>query len=337
MSADARTARPPPSGAASRRPAADEAASLGQSVAFARAVRERIEGGMRVSEALAGAAVGLPRRTRHVIGRALARLEGDYAEDEWGFDEELADALLPLLELLYDRWWRVRTTGVTNVPGHGRALLVANHAGALPWDAAMMAVALMREHPLPRHPRFLVLDPAFDAPFVSVGLRKLGAAAASPQNAMRLLEQDRLVATFPEGTRGSAKRYGDRYRLQRFGRGGFAETALRAGAPIVPVAIVGSEETYPRLAEWPALGRLSRLVGLPSLPITATFPLLGPLGGVPLPSKWRIEFCPAIETASYGADAAGDRSLVLELAERVRESVQRAVYENLARRGPAFL
>jgi len=306
-------------------------------VAFARAVRERIEGGMRVSEALAGAAVGLPRRTRYVIARALARLEGEYTEDEWGFDEELADALLPFLELLYDRWWRVRTTGVTNVPGHGRALLVANHAGALPWDAAMMAVALVREHPLPRHPRFLVLDPAFDAPFVSVGLRKLGAAAASPQNAMRLLEQDRLVATFPEGTRGSAKRYGDRYRLQRFGRGGFAETALRAGAPIVPVAIVGSEETHPRLGEWPALGRISRLVGLPSLPVTATFPLLGPLGGVPLPSKWRIEFCSAIETASYGPDAAGDRSLVLELAERVRESVQSAVYENLARRGPAFL
>ncbi len=306
MSTGPRAAR----GEASGSPPAGEPVSLGESVVFARAVRERLEGGMRLSDALAGAAIGLPRRARHLVGRALARLDGEYAEDEWGFDEELADALLPFLEVLYDRWWRVRSTGVANVPGHGRALLVANDTGELPGEAAMMAVALLREHPLPRHPRFLVLASAFELPFVSVGLRKLGAAAASPQNAVRLLEQEQLVASFPEGVRGSGRREGERYRLERFGRGGFAETALRTGAPIVPVAIVGSEETYPRL--------------------------LWPLGSVPPPSPWRIEFCRPIETASFGPEAAGDRPLVLELAERVRETVQQSVYENLARRARPF-
>jgi 1-acyl-sn-glycerol-3-phosphate acyltransferase len=320
------------------RPAPEGGEPLGeeQSAALSRALRGGIEGGLRASEAVAGAAVGLPRGTRRVLGRALARLEGEYHEDDWGFDEEVADAVLPLLELLYDRWWRVRVTGATNVPAHGRALLVANHAGALPWDAAMMAVALQREHPLPRHLRFLAADPAFEAPFVSVVLRKLGAAAASAANAVRLLEEEHPVVTFPEGARGSSKPYRDRYRLQRFGRGGFAEIALRTGAPIVPVAIVGSEEAHPRLGDLSWLGGVARLVGLQTFPVTPTFPWLGPLGAVPLPVKWRIEFCPPIETAPLGPEAAGDRSLVLELSERVRDAVQQALYENLARRGPAF-
>jgi 1-acyl-sn-glycerol-3-phosphate acyltransferase len=220
------------------------------------------------------------------------------------------------------------------VPAHGRVLLTANHAGILPWDATMISMALLREHPLPRHPRFLVLDWAFDLPWISGGMRKVGGVVASPFNALRLLEQDQLVAVFPEGVKGTGKAFSERYRLQRFGRGGFVEIALRAGAPIVPVAVVGSEEIYPKLGDIPPL---ARMLGAPFFPLTPTFPWLGPLGVVPLPSKWRIEFLEPIETASYGPEAAEDRTLVLELSERVRAEIQQALYANLVRRGPAFI
>ncbi len=220
------------------------------------------------------------------------------------------------------------------MPAHGRALLTSNHAGILPWDATMISMALLREHPLPRYPRFLVLNWAFDLPWISAGMRKVGGVVASPFNAMRLLEQDHLVAVFPEGVKGTGKPYSERYRLQRFGRGGFVEIALRTGAPIVPVAVVGSEEIYPKLADLPAV---ARLIGAPYFPVTPTFPLLGPLGVIPLPSKWRIEFLEPIETASYGPEAAEDRALVLELSERVRAEIQQALYANLVRRGPAFI
>jgi 1-acyl-sn-glycerol-3-phosphate acyltransferase len=179
-----------------------------------------------------------------------------------------------------------------------------------------------------------VLNWAFDLPFVSVAIRKVGGVPASPYNAIRLLEQDELVAVFPEGVKGTGKAFSDRYRLQRFGRGGFVEMALRTGAPIVPVAVVGSEEIYPKLADASLLARLS---GAPFFPITPTFPLLGPLGLIPLPSKWRIEFCDPIDTAQYGPDATRDRSLVFELSERVRETIQEKVYDNLVKRGSAFV
>ena len=285
-------------------------------------------------EAFAGAASALPREVREGLHRALERLGGHYGEDEWGFDEEFAEAVYPLLELMYDRWWRVQAVGVRNVPSHGRALLVANHAGILPWDATMIAVALQREHPLPRYARFLVLNWAFVLPWFSVAIRKVGGVAASPHNARRLLDQDELVAVFPEGIKGAGKAFRDRYRLQRFGRGGFVELALRTGSPIVPVAVVGSEEIYPKLGE---SRTLARVTGAPYFPLTPTFPLLGPLGVVPLPSKWRIEFCEPIDTAPYGAEAADDRALVLELSERVRETIQQKLYENLVARGSAFV
>ncbi|MEA2367495.1 MAG: hypothetical protein QOH38_213, partial [Thermoleophilaceae bacterium] len=225
-----------------------------------RALRDGLDGGHGLTGALADAALALPREARESLDAATRRLGGRYEEDEWGFDEQFADAAFPFLEFMYDRWWRVHAEGVRNVPAHGRALLVANHAGIMPWDATMMGVALMREHPLPRPPRFLVLDWAFDLPWVSVAMRKLGGVPASPFNAVRLLEEDQLVAVFPEGVKGAGKAYRDRYRVQRFGRGGFVELALRTGAPIVPVAVVGSEEIHPKLGE---SGLLARLTGAP--------------------------------------------------------------------------
>ena len=302
--------------------------------AFVTGLRQHLDGGAELPDALVHAADLLGPGPGEQVRVALRRLSGDYAEDEWGFDEEFVRLVEPLFTFLYERWWRVKATGVSNVPAHGRALLTANHAGILPWDASMMGLAIRREHPLPRHPRFLVLNWAFELPYVSVGMRKYGGVVASPYNSQRLLEQDRLVAVFPEGSKGPGKPYSRRYQLQRFGRGGFVEVALRTGAPIVPVAIVGSEEIYPKLGEAPLI---ARMIGAPFFPLTPTFPWLGPLGVVPLPSKWRIEFCEPIETASHGPEAADDRALVLELSERVRSTIQAKLYENVVKRGPAFV
>jgi 1-acyl-sn-glycerol-3-phosphate acyltransferase len=301
---------------------------------FLRRLRDGLDAGLELPEALARAAAALPRESRRTLRRAGRRLQGDYQEDEWGFDEEFAEMVLPLFEFLYDRWWRVQARGVENVPAHGRGLLVANHAGILPWDGTMMGVALRRHHPLPRYPRFLALNWAWDLPWISVALRKVGGVVASPYNALRLLDQDELVAVFPEGVKGAGKPFRDRYRLQRFGRGGFVEIALRTRAPIIPVAVVGSEEIYPKIGELPPL---ARLIGAPYFPITPTFPWLGLLGTIPLPSKWRLEFCKPIETAPLGPAAADDRATVFELSEQVRETIQQKVYENLVARGPAFL
>ena len=309
-------------------------AQLEMLVRFLGALREGLDAGAELPDALARSAAVLPLATGDRVRTALRRLAGDYSEDEWGFDEEFVRMVEPGFEFLYDRWWRVRAEGVRNVPAQGRALLAANHAGILPWDATMMSLAIRRGHPAPRDPHFLVLNWAFELPYVSVAIRKLGGVVASPHNASRLLEQDRLVAVFPEGVKGTGKPFKERYRLQRFGRGGFVEIALRAGAPIVPVAVVGSEEIYPKLGEAPLV---ARLLGAPYFPLTPTFPWLGPLGVVPLPSKWRIEFCEPIETESYGPAAAEDRALVLELSEQVRETIQGKLYENLVKRGRALV
>ena len=297
-------------------------------------LRDAIAARLELPLALEQAAVAMPGWSREVLDRAVRRMRGAYEQDEWGYDEEFVEIVYPLLEFMYENWWRVKATGLNNVPGHDRAMLVANHAGVVPWDATMMAVAIQKLHPLPRQPRFMVLDWAFRLPWVSSFMRRVGGVVASPFNAMRLLEQGHLVMVFPEGSKGAGKPYSERYRLQRFGRGGFVEIALRTGSPIVPVAVVGSEEIYPKLGE---SRLLARLTGAPYFPITPTFPALGLLGTVPLPSRWRIEFCEPIDLSGYGPEAAEDRSLVFEISERVREVIQSAMYENLVRRGSAFL
>jgi 1-acyl-sn-glycerol-3-phosphate acyltransferase len=302
---------------------------------FLRAVRVGVESGLDPLSAAQDAADSLPEQFAGAVEAIVRRLRGEYTEDEWGFDEQFAEAVFPLFDFLYRIWWRVEAAGVGNVPSHGRALLVANHAGAMfPFDASMMTLAIMNEHPLPRWPRFMVLDWAFTLPFVSTFMRRVGGVPASPHNAIRLLGQDELVMAFPEGAKGSGKPFSERYRLQHFGRGGFVEIALRTGAPIVPVAVVGSEEIYPMLGD---AKPIARATGAPFVPVTPTFPLLGLLGLVPLPSRWRIEFCDPIDVSAHPPDAADDRRIVFDISEQVRETIQEKLYENLVKRGNAFL
>jgi 1-acyl-sn-glycerol-3-phosphate acyltransferase len=316
-------------------PPSSRAALRAEAVAdFLRDVRGGIESGLDPLSAAQDAAGSLPGGLGDALEAIARRLRGDYTEDEWGFDEQFAEALYPLFELLYRVWWRVEAVGARRVPSHGRALLVANHAGSpLPFDAAMITVALMKEHPLPRWPRFTVDDWAFSVPFLSAFFRRLGGVPARPDNTTRALDSDELVISFPEGSQGPRKAFAERYRLAPFGRGEFVELALATGAPIVPVAVVGSEEIYPKLGESRTLGRA---VGAPFLPITPTFPWLGPLGLIPLPSRWRIEFCEPIDLSEHSAEDAGDRRVVFDLSERVRETIQERLYENLVRRGSAF-
>ncbi len=262
------------------------------------------------------------------------RLTGDYQVDEFGYDPDLVDHVIaPALRPLYHRWWRVRTEGLEHVPSSGPALVVGNHAGTLPFDAMMVALAVHDEHPAHRVLRMLTADLAFTLPLIAPLARKSGNTLACEEDAERLLAAGELVGVWPEGFKGLGKPFRERYRLQRFGRGGFVELALRNGTPIVPVAVVGSEEIYPMVGN---LRRLGRLLGLPYLPVTPTFPLLGPLGAVPLPSQWLIEFCPPIETASYGPDAVLDPMVVFDLTDQVRDTIQRTLNKNLAARGSAF-
>ena len=197
----------------------------------------------------------------------------------------------------------------------------------------MIGTAVRQLHPHPRWTRALVLDWVFELPFVSYLMRRLGGVPADPANLSRLLDEDELVMVFPEGAKGFGKPFAERYRTQRFGRGGFIAEALRTGTPIVPVSVVGAEETYPKLGE---IGLLARLTGAPYFPFTPTFPLLGPLGLVPLPSRWRIAFLEPLDLSVYPPEAAEDPSLVFDLAEQVRERVQGGIYRGLVERGPAF-
>jgi len=253
--------------------------------------------------------------------------------DEFGFDLEFTERLQGFALWVFRKYWRVEVEGIDNVPARGRALLVANHAGIVPYDGAMIRTAILAEHPQPRHARMLVVDWAFAMPFTNMLLLKTGNVLAHPDNATTLLERDELVGVFPEGVKGAAKRYRDRYRVKRLGRGGFVQVALRTGSPLIPVAVVGSEEIHPVMFD---LQPLARLVGLPTIPITPTFPWLGLAGLIPLPSKWFIAFGKPIDVSHYGPDAANDARLVLELSEEVRSWIQSTLHRLLARRRTIF-
>ena len=253
--------------------------------------------------------------------------------DDFGFDPQFTESVQGIAFWAYRNYFRVEVDGIRNVPAKGRALLAANHAGIIPYDGAMIRTAIMAEHPHPRHARMLVVDWAFALPFTSMLLTKTGNVLAHPDNAVTLLERDELVGVFPEGVKGAAKHYRNRYRVQRMGRGGFVQVALRTGAPIIPVAVVGAEEVHPVIYE---ARPIARLFGLPTAPITPTFPWLGLAGLIPLPSKWFIAFGKPIDVSHLGPEAANDSRVVLELSEHVREWIQGTLRRLLPRRRTIF-
>lgn len=262
------------------------------------------------------------------------RMTGDYSVDEFGFDPHFNDAIfLPLLRVFFRSWFRVEVSGIENLPDAGAALVVANHAGVLPFDGLMTQVAVHDHHPSHRNLRLLAANLVFDLPMVGQFARMAGHTMACTADAHRLLANGELTAVYPEGFKGLGKHFNDRYKLQRFGRGGFVSAALRAKAPIVPCSIVGSEEIYPMIAD---VKLLARLFGLPYFPVTPMFPLAGPAGLVPLPSKWHIQFGEPIETAHYEESASEDPMVTFELTDQVRETIQQTLYQLLARRRNMF-
>lgn len=255
--------------------------------------------------------------------RKLAMRDRSEVVDEFGRDPNVAAKVDPLLDFLYKTYFRVETRGLGHIPDEGRALIVANHSGTLPYDGAMIMHAVKQEHRARREVRPLVEDFVFHFPYLGTLMNRIGGVRACPENAERLLTQDQLVAVFPEGIKGIGKLYKERYQLQRFGRGGFVKLALKCDAPIIPTAVVGAEEIHPMVTKvtW-----LSKAFGIPYLPVTPTFPFLGPLGLVPLPTKWYIAFGePLYFNAEYGADGANDRILVNKLAEQVRVRIQEMI------------
>ncbi|WP_329245433.1 acyltransferase family protein [Actinoallomurus sp. NBC_01490] len=278
---------------------------------------------------------GLDHKVASALQFVRRRLAGEYEIDEFGFDPELNEnVLLPLLRPLYERWFRVEMFGMEHIPDTGSALVVGNHSGTLPIDGVMLQVGLHDDHPAHRNLRLLGADLVYQIPVLAHLARKSGHTLACQADASRLLAQGQLVGVFPEGFKGVGKPFSERYRLQRFGRGGFVATALRAQVPIIPCAIVGAEEIYPKIAD---LKPLARLLGFPYFPVTPTWPLFGLLGLVPLPSKWMIAFGEPIRTDEYDPAQAEDHMTVFNLTDQVRETIQNMLYDLLRRRGPAFL
>ncbi|NTY62458.1 1-acyl-sn-glycerol-3-phosphate acyltransferase [Mycolicibacterium sphagni] len=277
----------------------------------------------------------LAQRISAIADFVSKRLTGDYSVDEFGFDPQFNNALvLPLLRFFFQNWFRVEVSGIENLPKNGAGLLVANHAGTLPFDGLMLSVAVHDHHPNNRDLRLLAADMVFDMPMMGPIARKAGHTMASTVDAHRLLVGGELTAVFPEGYKGLGKPFKDRYKLQRFGRGGFVSAALRTRAPIIPCSIVGSEEIYPMIAD---VKLLARVLGLPYFPITPLFPLAGPVGLVPLPSKWHITFGEPIETADYDESAADDPMVTFDLTDQVRETIQQTLYQLLTKRRNMFV
>lgn len=253
--------------------------------------------------------------------------------DDFGMDADAIASSRPWLDLLYDRWWRVSVSGAGEVPRGRPSLFVANHSGLLPWDGLMIVCALERHQPVAPRARFLVADWLATLPFAQPWIARHGGVRACRENAERLLDSGRSVIAFPEGAKGATKVFRQRYRVQRFGRGGVVRTALALGVPLVPVAVVGAEEAHPVLFK---LETAARALGLPFIPVTPTFPALGPLGIVPLPTKWSIAFGAPIETAEIGPAAADDEILVWRMTEGLRSQIQSMVEAGVRERSSVW-
>ena len=295
-------------------------------------VQARLRGRVPTSSAESVDWVELFDRARRSLS-TLGMVERSGEVDEFGMDEVVLGRAKRLFDFLMDTWWRIETVGLDASTPRTPSLLVANASGLLPWDAIMIAHAVARAQPGVERPRFLVADWLITLPFMQSSLACIGGVRACRENAERLLRSGRPVVSFPEGVKGSTKAFRERYRLKRFGRGGVVRTALVTGAPLVPVAVIGAEETHPVLFR---VTTLARLAGLPFLPVTPTFPLLGPLGLVPLPSHWQIRFGPPLDLGPVGPEAVEDELLVARLTEELRERLQGMLSQGLRERASTW-
>lgn len=268
---------------------------------------------------------------RRVSTLGMAERSGEV--DEFGMDELAVKRAASLLEFLRIYFFRVEVAGLDGVPTEGPVLFVANRSGLLPYDGLMISHLVARAHPRRERPRFLIADWLITLPFAQSFLARLGGVRACRENAERLLQRGHSVIAFPEGQKGAAKVFRERYRLKRFGRGGVVRVAIDAGVPLVPVAVVGAEEAHPILFR---VENLARGAGLPFVPITPTFPWLGPLGLLPLPSKWSIRFGAPIATEQLDRDAGRDELLLSRMTEEVRQQIQEMVDRDLRARAAVF-
>ena len=301
-------------------------------------IEDLLLAGVAALRTVASATGVAPEEVEAQVAGTLAflrrRLTGDFTIDEFGFDEDFTlGVYLPLLRPLYRSWFRVEVRGIENIPADGGGLVVANHSGTVAMDSLMTQVAVHDEHPAHRHLRMLGADLVFSTPVIGQLARKSGTTLATNPDAERLLHTGELVGVWPEGFKGVGKPFSERYKLQRFGRGGFVSAAVRAGVPIIPCSIVGAEEIYPIIGN---MKTLARLLGAPYAPVTPTWPLLGPLGLIPLPSKWIIEFGVPVDTASLRPGAADDPMLVFDLTDQIRETIQQTLYSLLMQRRSVF-
>ena len=261
----------------------------------------------------------------------LPATDEERALDDWGRSERFLSLVEPALNFYYRYWFRVQTEGIENIPSEGGALLVSNHSGALPPDAPMVMQAIRNEHPVPR-PVYMLGEHWFKGyPGVGMMANKLGLVAAHRDNAQRLLyDEGRLALVFPEGQKGSRKLFWQRYRLRRFGRGGFVRTAIRAQVPIVPIAVVGGEEAMPIFAH---LRFLQRISGLIYFPLNHAFPHFGLAAGMMyMPAKFKIRFMEPLDMAAYPPELAEDPAEVQNIAEQIRTRIQLELDEMLGER-----
>ena len=324
---------------ASSRPVRPEVVRPGEaSRSMAPGVEDLVQAGVAALRAVVAASGVEPDEVEKQVASTLAflrrRVTGDFEVDDFGFDEDFTtSAYLPLLRPLYKSWFRVEVRGIENIHAEGGGLVVSNHSGTLAMDSLMTQVAVYDETPTHRHLRMLGADFVFQTPVVSQIARKSGSTLAATADAERLLTSGELVGVWPEGFKGIGKPFSERYKLQRFGRGGFVANAIRAGVPIIPCSIVGAEEIYPMIGN---MKTLARLLGAPYAPVTPTWPLLGPLGMIPLPSKWLIEFGVPVQTADLGPGAADDPMLIFDLTDQTRETIQQTLYSLLMQRRSVF-
>jgi 1-acyl-sn-glycerol-3-phosphate acyltransferase len=299
---------------------------------------EELSGSMDSEEGIGGRAQGLldqflsflPGSKARAYDQTIRKLE---RMDEFGKGADLDNMLEAFMTFMYKKYWRVETSGLENIPSEGRTLIVSNHSGVLPFDGAMMGTAIYKFHPARRYARFLIEDWFGQLPFATEFMNAVGQVRACQENAERLLRQDELVGVFPEGIKGMSKGFKNRYNLARFGRGGVIRLAIRTRSPVVPCAVVGAEEIYVVLgyANW-----LGKMLGMPLFPITATFPWLGPLGLIPMPTKWHIQFGEMISYEEYDDSALKDNVIINRLNRQLRATIQEMLDSMLKKRRSLF-